>query len=117
MHKLAWTHIIPLLRLILNRYLSGPWMSETHSNLWVRPRAAGQTLVDITPQSAGWQYIGFTVYRLSAGETVALQSVPRERCIVVLSGIVTVHSGESLWREIGQRKSVFEDLPPYAVYL
>ena len=92
-------------------------MSKTHSELWVRPHAEGQILVDITPQSAGWQYIGFTVYRLSAGDTVALPSVPRERCIVVLSGVVTVRSGENLWREIGQRKSVFEDLPPYAVYL
>lgn len=92
-------------------------MNKAHSNLLVRPRAEGQTLVDITPQSAGWRYIGFTVYRLSAGETVALQSLPREQCIVVLGGIVTVHSGENLWREIGGRKSVFEDLPPYAVYL
>ena len=92
-------------------------MSKTHSEFWVRPRAEGHTLVDITPQSAGWQYIGFTVYRLSAGDAVALQSVPRERCIVVLSGIVSVQSGENLWRAVGERKSVFEDLPPYAVYL
>lgn len=86
-------------------------------SLRVRPSREGRTIVEITPQSAGWQYTGLAVYRLSAGEALPLTSVRRERCIVVLSGIVTVRANGNEWPEIGRRKSVFEDHPPYAVYL
>lgn len=74
-------------------------------------------MLEVTPQTAGWQYAGLAVHRLGAGEALALQGCPRERCIVVSSGIVTVQAGGLLWREIGQRRSVFEDQAPYAVYL
>lgn len=87
------------------------------SNIRVRPRHDQRTLVEVTPQSADWQYTGLTVHRASWGETLLLPSVPRERCIVVLTGTVTIRSGTCEWREIGQRKSVFEDRAPYAVYL
>jgi len=41
----------------------------------------------------------------------------REVCAVVLEGVVTVRSGAAHFERIGKRRSVFEDQPPYAVYL
>jgi 5-deoxy-glucuronate isomerase len=85
--------------------------------LLVKARAEGREIVNVTPQSAGWRYVGFAAYRLQPEERVTLDLVARETCIVVLSGRVTVHAGMDVWREIGARRSVFEDRAPYAVYV
>lgn len=85
--------------------------------LRVRPWTQGRVIVDITPQSAGWRYAGLTVYRLSDEERLELPATARERCVVVESGMVTLETGGHLWRDIGRRRSVFEDSSPYAVYL
>jgi len=86
-------------------------------NLLVKARRDGRSIVEVTPQSAGWKYVGFAAYRLRAGETLALPGDGLERCIVVLGGTVTIGAGGEKWREIGERESVFEDRSPYAVYL
>jgi 5-deoxy-glucuronate isomerase len=86
-------------------------------SLLVKGRHKGKQIVQVTPQSAGWKYVGFSAYRLAAGETIALDADGLERCIVVLRGTVSVRSGADAWTEIGERASVFEDRSPYAVYL
>jgi 5-deoxy-glucuronate isomerase len=86
-------------------------------SLLVKGRRNGKQIVQVTPQSAGWKYVGFVAYRLAAGETLALHADGLERCIVVLRGTVSVRSGADAWTEIGERASVFEDRSPYAVYL
>jgi len=85
--------------------------------LLVKARREGKSIVEVTPKSAGWKYVGFAAYRLRPGETVALAGDALERCIVVLSGAVTIRAGSDTWKEIGERASVFEDQSPYAVYL
>jgi 5-deoxy-glucuronate isomerase len=92
-------------------------MGAPSTSVRIRPRPQGRIVVDITPQSARWRYAGLTVYRLGAGERLELPQEPRERCIVIESGRVTVETGGQRWEQIGARQSVFEDLPPYAVYL
>ena len=84
--------------------------------LLVKARS-GPTIVEVTPRSAGWRYVGFAAYRLQSGETIRLDLHDRESCVVVLEGIVSIEAAGETWREIGQRHSVFEDTPPYAVYL
>ena len=87
-------------------------------NLLVKAKVDTPEIVTVTPQSAGWRYVGFAAYRLRPGESFALATKPTDEvCIVVLSGIVTVSAGDQTWRDIGGRKSVFEDRAPYAVYL
>jgi 5-deoxy-glucuronate isomerase len=86
-------------------------------NLLVKGRRNGKQIVQVTPQTAGWTYVGFAAYRLGSGESITLDVDLRERCIVVLSGTVTVRSGGDAWKQIGERESVFEDRSPYAVYL
>jgi 5-deoxy-glucuronate isomerase len=86
-------------------------------NLLVKAQRESTRIVEVTPQSAGWKYVGFAAYRLRQGETITLPSNALERCIVVLSGMVSVRAGSDTWKEIGARASVFEDRSPYAVYL
>jgi 5-deoxy-glucuronate isomerase len=73
--------------------------------------------VTVTPQSAGWKYVGFAAYRLGQGEQLAIAADALERCIVVLSGTVSLRAGDQTWREVGERGSVFEQRSPYALYV
>ncbi len=65
----------------------------------------------ITPESAGWSYVGFEVYDLPAGRTVMRETDGNEVCIVVMAGRVKVASGGRDFGTIGERASVFEGLP------
>jgi 5-deoxy-glucuronate isomerase len=85
-------------------------------SLLIKSRPTGRTIVEVTPQVAGWKYVGFAAYRLQAGERLEIQVPGAETCIVVLSGKVTARTAEHAWRDIGERASVFEDRAPYAVY-
>jgi 5-deoxy-glucuronate isomerase len=85
-------------------------------SLLVKARS-GRTIVEVTPRSAGWRYVGFAAYRLKAGETIEVAPSGRECCVVVLQGVVTVEAAGERWTEIGERTSVFEDRSPYALYL
>ncbi|WP_200969105.1 5-deoxy-glucuronate isomerase, partial [Janthinobacterium sp. Ant5-2-1] len=86
------------------------------SPLLVKARP-GSTIVEVTPESAGWTHVGFAAHRLPAGESLQLDTGKRELCIVVLTGTVTVQAGGQTWENIGNRQSVFEDRSPYAVYV
>ncbi|MGK5044226.1 5-deoxy-glucuronate isomerase, partial [Janthinobacterium sp. GB1R12] len=70
----------------------------------------GQTIVEVTPASAGWTHVGFAAHRLAAGEGLTLETGKRELCLVVLTGTVTVRAGDHVWEAIGKRTSVFEDV-------
>jgi 5-deoxy-glucuronate isomerase len=50
-------------------------------SLLVKARRSGKEIVKVTPQSAGWKYVGFAAYRLAAGETITLDADQLERCI------------------------------------
>lgn len=86
-------------------------------NLLVKGKQEGQEIVTVTPESAGWQHVGFAARRLARGESVAFNTGARELCIVVLCGTVRVDAGGQRWSDIGERASVFEDRSPYAVYV
>ena len=86
-------------------------------SLLVKSRRHGKEIVTVTPQSAGWNYVGFAAYRLGQGEELAIAADALERCIVVLSGTVSLRAGDQTWREAGERGSVFEQRSPYALYV
>ncbi|WP_321845148.1 5-deoxy-glucuronate isomerase [Paraburkholderia bannensis] len=87
------------------------------SKLIVKGQQTGRDIVTVTPESAGWRHVGFAAKRLNGGERLAFDTGESELCIVVLTGIVTVTTPEHIWREIGERRSVFETQSPYAVYV
>ncbi len=85
--------------------------------LLVKGKRDGQEIVTVTPESAGWQHVGFAAHRLAEGAGLALHTGERELCIVVLTGVVNVSVGEQRWARIGGRASVFDDQSPFAVYV
>ena len=74
------------------------------------------SVIKITPESVGWDYVGFEVFRLKAGQTLEQQSAEEEVCLVILSGLCHVSAGGDEWRNVGERESVF-DGAPCALYL
>jgi 5-deoxy-glucuronate isomerase len=86
-------------------------------SLLVKAQREGQTIARVTPESAGWRYVGFAAYRLDAHEVVHVFETAREVCIVVLAGAVDIETDTQRWSSLGSRDSVFEDSAPYAVYL
>jgi 5-deoxy-glucuronate isomerase len=79
------------------------------------PDAAGRVL-DVTPESAGWRYIGFQVHRLRPGQTLKGGQDGRETCLVVLAGSADISVDGTRFADIGGRGSVFDDAAPGAVY-
>jgi 5-deoxy-glucuronate isomerase len=71
----------------------------------------------VSKESAGWKYVGFEVYQLQAGDTLNRSAEENEICLVLLAGKADVRVDGQLFAGIGGRMSVFEDVPPYAVYV
>ena len=87
------------------------------SNLIVHARRTGDGVGHrITPETAGWRYVGFETRALKKGETSKLATDGREVCVVVLSGKARVTAGGFDSGVIGERASVFDGLP-WSVYL
>ena len=84
-----------------------------HSN---RAAAAGGVLLSVTPESAGWRYVGFEVRALKKGQRFTLPAGRRELCLVVLSGKTRVRAGDFDSGVIGERANVFAGLP-WSVYV
>lgn len=51
-------------------------------------------VLSITPQTAGWEYVGFQVFRLSEGQTLSRTTGDQEAALVLLSGRADVKAGE-----------------------
>lgn len=86
-------------------------------SLLVRADRMARTIVDVTPERAGWRYVGFRAVRLAAGEADVFDTGRREACIVVLAGQVDVTVGGTRHTALGNRGSVFEPQSPVAVYV
>ncbi len=71
----------------------------------------------ITPESAGWRYVGFSLYRLRAGETVSEATGATEVILVMVEGKAQVTGAGKDWGELGERMDVFEKTPPHCLYL
>lgn len=86
----------------------------------VKPEAHSEgdgTLIHVTPDSAGWQYVGFQVVQLAEGQSFTRESSDRELCIVLLSGLANISTRDHAWENVGKRMSIFEKTPPYSVYV
>ena len=46
----------------------------------------------ITPESAGWRYVGFSLYRLKAGDTAAEATGDREVILVIVEGKAAIRT-------------------------
>lgn len=74
-------------------------------------------ILRITPESAGWDFVGFEVYDLKKGQSLQYDTKSHEVCLVLLGGKAHVSTKKETWENVGERMDVFEETPPYAVYV
>lgn len=86
------------------------------SHLRIRPSGTQGRVTHVTPESAGWTYVGFDLHRLRPGETVSAATGGREACLVFVTGRGQVAAGGQALGELGQRMSPFEG-KPWSVYV
>ncbi|NCO87923.1 MAG: 5-deoxy-glucuronate isomerase [Rhodobacterales bacterium] len=72
---------------------------------------------DITPASAGWSYVGFGLYRLAPGDSVAEATGDREVILVLVEGRAEITAAGQAMGEMGARMDVFEKTPPACLYV
>jgi 5-deoxy-glucuronate isomerase len=73
--------------------------------------ARGGPVTVVTPESAGWTYVGFEVHRVRRGDTVRHSTGARELCAVMLSGTAEVTAAGRAWQDVGSRATVFGGTP------
>jgi 5-deoxy-glucuronate isomerase len=91
-------------------------MSPYHSPLLVTPDFTNSAYIQVTPASAGWDYLHFTACQMHQHEAWTFETDENELALVVLGGICTVDSNRGKWSGIGHRPSVFDGMP-YTLYL
>lgn len=79
------------------------------SNHHIRPTSSSGTMVEVTPESADWKYLGFEAVSLSEGETRTFDTADREYAFVPLQGSLEFRTPEGSFEV--HRKGVFEDAP------
>lgn len=79
---------------------------------WQQPDAQGRTQ-SVTPERAGWGYVGFEVFELSEGQQLTLPAVGEERCLVLVAGRASVSTPTARFADIGERMSPFERKKPW----
>jgi 5-deoxy-glucuronate isomerase len=89
------------------------------SKLISRPQLPDESgcIQKITPQSAGWDHVGFEVFRLKKGQVTELNSSNDEVCLVFISGKGDVSIELQSWTDIGNRMSPFDQVAPFSVYI
>ncbi len=87
------------------------------SNLLRKPFGTHGKVHEITAQSAGWRYVGFSLYRLRAGERVSEMTGGNEVILVMVEGKASFQAAGQEWGVLGDRMNVFEKTPPHCLYV
>lgn len=84
-------------------------MQYTTENLLVQPSDNPQDrdlILEVTPESAGWDFISFQARRLSAYKEWSFDSGGNELAIILLNGAISVRSSRGSWPGL-ERKDVW----------
>jgi 5-deoxy-glucuronate isomerase len=87
------------------------------TDLLRKPHGTGGKVHDITPETAGWSYVGFGLYRLKPGEVASEATGDREVILVLVEGKARITGAGREFGVLGDRMDVFEKKPPHAVYI
>ncbi len=87
------------------------------ADLLRKPLGTNGKVHDITPESAGWGYVGFGLYRLEPGQSAAEATGDREAILVLVEGKARITAGGQDMGEMGDRMDVFERTPPHCLYV
>jgi 5-deoxy-glucuronate isomerase len=92
------------------------------SNILLRsrtlPKGQSGAQLALTPQRAGWEYVGFAARQIAAGESWSGRTGGDEVCLVLLGGLASIawFPGGDKRVTLGPRRDVFSGYP-HAVYL
>jgi 5-deoxy-glucuronate isomerase len=89
----------------------------TMADLLRKPAGVAGKVHDITPEGAGWGYVGFGLYRLQPGESAAEVTGDREVILVLVEGKAEITAAGQDWGVMGDRMDVFERKPPHCLYV
>ena len=87
------------------------------SKLHLKPSGTNGKVHDVTPDSAGWDYVGFSLYHLQAGERAREATGEREVILVLVEGKASITAAGREWGVLGDRMNVFEKTPPHCLYV
>jgi 5-deoxy-glucuronate isomerase len=87
------------------------------ANLHLKPTGMRGKVHEVTPASAGWGYVGFTLYRLEAGDMAKEVTGDTEVILVLIEGKARIETAGQDWGEMGDRMDVFEKTPPHCLYV
>jgi 5-deoxy-glucuronate isomerase len=86
------------------------------TELRIRARQGTGRIHHVTPESAGWTYVGFDLHRLAPGESASAATGEREVCLVLVSGRAALSAGGASFGMAGERMSPFEG-KPWSLYV
>jgi 5-deoxy-glucuronate isomerase len=86
------------------------------SKLLVKAKAGSGLVARVTPESAGWGYVGFELRRLKPGDKVSDETGGREACLVFVTGRGKAQAGGVDFGSLGGRMSPFEG-KPWSLYV
>jgi 5-deoxy-glucuronate isomerase len=86
-------------------------------DLLLKPSGVRGKVHEVTPASAGWGYVGFTLYRLEPGDVAKEATGETEVILVIVEGKAKVQAAGQDWGEMGDRMDVFEKTPPHCLYV
>jgi len=87
------------------------------ADLLRKPTGSRGKVHDITPERAGWGYVGFSLYRLEPGDAAVEVTGDREVILVLVEGKAQLQAAGHDWGEMGARMDVFEKTPPHCLYV
>ena len=85
-------------------------------DLILKRRAGEGRVVHVTPESAGWTYVGFELHRLRKGQSASASTNDREACLVFIAGKGRARAGGKDFGLVGERMSPFAG-KPWSVYV
>jgi 5-deoxy-glucuronate isomerase len=85
-------------------------------SLLIKPSGHHGRVTHVTPETAGWDYVGFDLHRLRPGDRIGDATGSREACLVLVSGKAQVSAGGDDFGILGERMSPFDGVPA-AVYV
>ncbi len=85
--------------------------------LLLRPFGTHGKVHQVTPATAGWRYVGFSLYRLRPGDVVAEATGTNEVILVMIEGKAGFRAAGQDWGTLGERMDVFEKTAPHSLYV
>ena len=87
------------------------------SKLLIKPQGSSGKIHDISAKSAGWGYVGFSLYLLERGQNISQDTLDQEVILVLVEGHAEVTADGKNFGILGDRLDVFEKSPPHCVYV